>query len=148
MTDKLTCLVTVNNWLSMYVTNNLCRYILCSCEWSKYFATYIRQCKSSLPEVFLGKGVLKNMQQIYRRMPMSKCDFNKVANQLYWNRTSVWVFSCKFVAYFQNTFSLEHIWRAASVNANNIFYGSLSEPLFWKLFTFFLFFSNLFSLSC
>ena len=43
----------------MYVTNNLCRYILCSCEWSKYFATYIRQCKSSIPEVFLGKGVLK-----------------------------------------------------------------------------------------
>ena len=39
---------------------------------------------------------------------MSKCDFNKVAKQLqlYWNRTSVWVFSCKFAAYFQNTFFL------------------------------------------
>ena len=36
---------------------------------------------------------------------MPKCDFNKVALQLYWNRTSAWVFSCKFAAYFQNTFS-------------------------------------------
>ena len=31
---------------------------------------------------------------------MPKYDFNKVA------RTSAWVFSCKFAAYFQNTFSL------------------------------------------
>ena len=28
-----------------------------------------------------------NMQQIYRRTPMSKYDFNKVALQLYWNST-------------------------------------------------------------
>ena len=34
--------------------------------------------------------------------------------QLYWNRTSAWVFSCKFAAYFQNTFSKEHFWTAAS----------------------------------
>ena len=34
---------------------------------------------------------------------MPKCDFNKFALQLYWNRTSVWVFSCEFAAYFQNT---------------------------------------------
>ena len=27
---------------------------------------------------------------------MSKCDFNKVAKQLYWNCTSALVFSCKF----------------------------------------------------
>ena len=35
--------------------------------------------------------------------------------QLYWNRTLAWVFSCKFDAYFQNTFSSEHLWTAASV---------------------------------
>ena len=28
--------------------------------------------------------------------------------------TLAWVFSCKFAAYFQNTFSWEHLWRAAS----------------------------------
>ena len=55
------------------------------------------------------KGVLKkkfseNMQQIYRRTPM-QCDFNKVSKQLYWSRTSGRVFSSKFAAYLQNTFS-------------------------------------------
>ena len=49
------------------------------------------------------------MQQIYRRTPMPKCDFNKVAKQLYWNQISVWVFSCKFAACFQFTFSQEHL---------------------------------------
>ena len=39
------------------------------------------------------KRCFENMQQIYSRTPMPKCDFNKV------------VFSCKFAAYFQNTFS-------------------------------------------
>ena len=42
------------------------------------------------------------MQRIYRRSPMLKCDFNKVAFQLYWNCTSAWLFSCKFAAYFSN----------------------------------------------
>ena len=39
--------------------------------------------RSSRPEVFLGKGFAK---------------------QLYWNHISAWVFPCKFVTYFQNTF--------------------------------------------
>ena len=56
---------------------------------------------SSRPEVFLGR-YSKNMQQIYRRTRMSKCNFNKLAN---WHRTSAWMFSCNFAAYFQNTFS-------------------------------------------
>ena len=43
--------------------------------------------------VVLRKTCSENMQQIYRRTPMLKCDFNKVA-----------VFSCKFAAYFQNIF--------------------------------------------
>ena len=32
-----------------------------------------------------------------------------------WNHTSPWALSCKFAAYFQKTFSWEHLWRAASV---------------------------------
>ena len=47
---------------------------------------------------------------------MPKCDFNKVALQLYLNRTSACVFSCKFAAYFQNTFFQEHLWVVASEN--------------------------------
>ena len=46
-----------------------------------------RKNRSSRPEVFLVKGVLK------------------IAKQLYRNCTSAWVFSCKFAASFQNTFS-------------------------------------------
>ena len=59
------------------------------------------QFRSSPSEVFLGKGVLKICSKF---TPMSKWNFNKVALQLYWNRTSAQVFSCKFAVYFQNTF--------------------------------------------
>ena len=48
---------------------------------------------------------------------MPKCNFNKVAKPFYWNNTFAWVFSCKFTAYFQDIFSLEHLWLAASVLA-------------------------------
>ena len=90
--------------------------------------------RSSPSEVFLGKGNSENMLKIYRRTPMRKCDFNNAAQQLYWNHTSAWMFSCKcvvkqlhwnhtstwvfsctFAAYFQNTFSKENLGRAASV---------------------------------
>ena len=52
--------------------------------------------RSSRPEVFLGKGVLKICSRF----------INKAVKHLYWNCTSAWVFSCHFAAYFQNTFSL------------------------------------------
>ena len=54
------------------------------------------------------------MQQMYRRTPMPKCDFNKVAKQLHRNHTLAWVFSCKFAAYYRKTFLYDHLWRAAS----------------------------------
>ena len=49
------------------------------------------------------KRCSENMQQIYRRTPMPKCYFFKVALQLYWNSTSASVLSYKFAAYFQKT---------------------------------------------
>ena len=54
------------------------------------------------------------MNKIYWRTPMTKCDFNKIALELYRSHTSAWIFSCKFAAFFQNTFSLELFWTAAS----------------------------------
>ena len=65
------------------------------------------------------KGVFRkrssgNTQQICRRIPMPKCNFNKVAKKLCWNHTSAWMISCEFAAYFQYTFSQEHLWTAAS----------------------------------
>ena len=73
------------------------------------------------------KGCSENMQQMYRRTPMPKCDFNKVAKQLYWNHTSAWVLSCKFAAYFQNTLSEEHLWKATSRVKVNLFQTELSH---------------------
>ena len=60
------------------------------------------------------------MQQIYRKTPLLNCDINKVALQLYWSCFLGWVFSCKFAAYCQNIFSLEHLWTADSEPSSNI----------------------------
>ena len=61
--------------------------------------------RSSPPKVFLGKGVLK----ICSKFTEHPCQI-----VIYWNRTSACVFSCKFAAYFLNTFIWVHVWRAAS----------------------------------
>ena len=50
---------------------------------------------------------------------MPKCDFNKAALKLYQNHTLTWMLSCKFAAYFPNTFLQEHLWRAAFDNIKN-----------------------------
>ena len=83
----------------------------------------IRNVKSSDPEVFWRCS--QNMQQIYRRAPMSKCDFNKVTKQPYWNYTPAWLFFCKFTAYYQNTFSYEHLRVAASETYETSWYAYL-----------------------
>ena len=59
--------------------------------------------------MFLGKAVLKICRKFTGEHPWRSaiCNFIKI--------TWVFVFSCKFVAYFQNTFSEEHLWTAASV---------------------------------
>ena len=59
------------------------------------------------------------MQQIYRRTPMPKCDFNKVDLQLYWNRTLAWVISCKFAAHLEGCFwtKSSYIWMKKYHNA-------------------------------
>ena len=62
----------------------------------------------------LMKRCSENMQWIYRGTTIQKRDLNKVANQLRWNHTSACVFSGKFPAYFQNTFSQERLWSTAS----------------------------------
>ena len=51
----------------------------------------------------LWKMCFENMQQIYRRISMPKCD-----------HTLSSLFSCKFAAYFQNTFLYQRLRRAAS----------------------------------
>ena len=61
----------------------------------------------------LRKRCSENMQQIYRKTLMSKCDL-------------AWMFSCKFAAYFLNTFSQEHLCRAA------FFFGFSQEIMYYN----------------
>ena len=69
--------------------------------------------RSSLPEVFLWKYVLKVCSKYAGEHPWwSLISISSYATLL--NHTSSWVFSCKFVVYFQNTLSWEHLLRAAS----------------------------------
>ena len=53
--------------------------------------------RNSPPEVFLRKGILK------------------ICGKYVVNHNSIWVLFCKFAAYFQNTFSQEHLWVTTSV---------------------------------
>ena len=83
-------------WLSSYLAKAGCRAKYC-----KVFVVSIMQKQPS-------RGVLRkrrsgNMHQIYRRTPLPNCDFNKVALP-----------SCKFAAYFPNTFSKEYLCTSAS----------------------------------
>ena len=52
----------------------------------------------------LKKSCSENMHQIYRRTPMPKCYFNKVAMQLFL-KSHFGMGICTFAACFQNTFS-------------------------------------------
>ena len=44
---------------------------------------FYMKCQKQPPTDVPRKKCSKNMQQIYRRTPMPKCDFNKVAKQVY-----------------------------------------------------------------
>ena len=78
-------------------------------------AIYSRYLQKQPSNGIIRKRCSEDMQQIYRITPIPKCDFNKVAKQLYWNCTLPRVFSCKFCAYFQNIFLWEHQWSDVSV---------------------------------
>ena len=77
-------------------------------------STGFEQFRSSHSEVFLEKHVLKICAKFTGEQPCRSVISILVAKQLTLRYTLVQVFSCKFSAYFQNTFSLEHLWWAAS----------------------------------
>ena len=58
------------------------------------------------------------MQEIYKRNAGNLQENTHaklwIQLRLYYNDSSVWLVSCKFAAYFQNTFLLQHPWMAAS----------------------------------
>ena len=73
------------------------RYISNMCEIVLHF-------KRQPPKGVLVKAFSENMQQNYRRTPMGKCDFNKVALQLCRNHIFTSLFSCKFCCIFSKHF--------------------------------------------
>ena len=77
--------------------------------------------RSSPSEVFLRKGVLKICSKFTGEHPCGSVISIKLQN-----RTLTWVFSFKFATYFQNIFSQEHLWRAASVCSKLKYYGACS----------------------
>ena len=84
----------------------------CMYKW-KIDAIRVKIFRNNHSEMFCWKGVLKICSKFRGEHPCRSATSIKL-QQLYWSRTSAWVFSCKFVAYFQNTFSTEHLWMAAS----------------------------------
>ena len=61
--------------------------------------------RSNHAEMLLGKGVLKICSKYTGEHSCRSAISINFAKQLYWNHTSAWVFSSKFAAYFQKTFS-------------------------------------------
>ena len=112
------------SWLSSCITNwksfsAATRSIKCTYDRFFDFVT-------GLPlNVFLGKGVLKIWSKFTRQ---------NTCQQLYWNYTSEWVFSCKFASYFQNIFLWEHL-RIADSESKRCkrltFYISLMKQENW-----------------
>ena len=86
----------------------------------------------------LSKRCSENIHQIYKRISILKCDFHKVAKQLYWNHTSAWVFSYKFAAYFQNTFYQEHLWTTASAHSKIWQTMKITERRHWRCSSIFI----------
>ena len=65
--------------------------------WKKTFkVTRSTLFRSNHPEFVLNKRCSENMKQIYRRTPMLKCDFNKVAKE-FQNSCSVYIFNHEIV---------------------------------------------------
>ena len=96
-------------WVELIL--NHCRipiYYVQNCR-TKWLLEQVKS-RSSHPEVFLGKGGLKICSRFTGEHPC-RC---AISIKLFCN--AAWVFSCKFAAYFQNTFPQEHLWTAASVS--------------------------------
>ena len=89
------------------------------CSWyPRHYVIILRNQQGKTAERFCG-----NMLQIYRRAPMPKCDFNRVA------------------AHFENTFSQEHLGKAASeknrfcTNVAQMLPATLFQAYFHQNFT-------------
>ena len=122
-------------WLLYKIADNNCRSRLFTefIQTQKRYLTLLDKTvfRSSRPQVFLRKVVLKNTQQIYRRTPIPKCDFNKVALHLL----------CILIIFHPLFTDCCHITRANAVRVislNIFFIRDMHKTsfihLFWLLF--------------
>ena len=80
-------------------------YLLKKCwTWNLTF------CRSSRPEVFIGKGVLKICSIFTEEHPYRSAILIKLQSNFALRHGEFY----KFATYFQNTFSQEHLWVTAS----------------------------------
>ena len=81
----------------------------------------------------LVKRCSEKMQQIYRRAPMRKCDFNKVALQLHWNTLRHSNFDELTLPHGCSLVNLLHIFRTPFTKNTSggvlLFYWVLNTPL-------------------
>ena len=84
-------------------------YVLCLRVWQTSMMKLLAVNRSSPPEVVLGKASLKMCSQFTREHPCWSAIFSNFFFFFFSIRVKF-----KFAAYFQNTFSLDHLRRAAS----------------------------------
>ena len=82
--------------------------------------------KSSRPEVFCKKGVLRNFAKFPAKHLRQSLFFNKVVGQAWGlnfikKETPAQVFSCEFCNIFKNIFSIEHLLTTASAPIDRCF---------------------------
>ena len=82
------CLIKFSQSLLEFV------YIICIYFQNIRYETKVN--RSSRPELFIGKVVLKTCGKVTGEQTCQS-----VALQLYWNHTLAWIFLCKFAACFQ-----------------------------------------------
>ena len=96
-----------NSYIAKWVLQNIINNWLFATDYSKNVIS-----RSSTPEVFLGKGVLKICSKIYRRTFMLKCDFNFIEITLLHKFSTVNLFHIFRTHFYENTSGglLFHIW--------------------------------------
>ena len=92
------------NWTTIYLT---------TAPSKSFYITFVDRRRRSTPDMFFKKNVLKICRKFAGEHPYRSVISRKLLCN-YWNHISAWMFSCKFAAYFQNTFSKEHVWSACS----------------------------------
>ena len=94
-----------NSVLGHFSCSELCRKLnIFDCNLNATMSTTNELQKQPSKDV-LRKRYSENMQQIFKKTPMLKCDLNKDAKASLLKSHLIWLLTCKFAAYFQNTFS-------------------------------------------